>query len=514
MRLLTKPGLIVVVGVALIGLAALIWSLDTSSATANNCAGGYHFHKPSTCHKHCKNGMSPHNSTHGDNCTVKKPTPRPTPRRAKPTPTPTPRPIPLPCPVSVQGFQVASGADSITSSSIRVTWDTPPRSRLHGYKIESCSSAAANCPGATVVGSPSKSVTSHTLGDLDPFTPYYFRITALAPPGSSCQDAAASGLITATTAKMRLVVDNFQVADVTSTTVALQWDAPAATTGLDKYRIESCSSATADCPNATEVATPAKGATTYTATGLTPSTTYYFRITALAIPNSAYLDSIPGDTSGDTKQDGGSRTSDVPDDVVSVTTALPPVVGLATQCSINTATLSWTAPVPTTNIKNFEVQYCTDASCTTPVSAGTPLASATRFTVVGLSPNTDYYFRIRAAGKTGHSDSDWSDTVLCKTAKKPLAALTGFTVDSYTDGGGVPLSWNALVHTALNRYQLDVCSNAQCSTAVTYYTASTHHTHVCARGSSCYFRVRANAKEASDYTHGPWSEFVIVSIPN
>ncbi len=525
MRFHTKPGLIVAAaGAALLLLTVLIWSLGADSATANSCGGGYHFHEPDTCHKHCQNGMSAHNTDHGDNCSVSNPTPRPTRHRPSPTATPTPQPTPLPCPASVTGFQVASGTDSITDSSLKLTWDAPGPSSLYGYKLESCSSAAADCPDATEVATPVRSATSHTLTDLDPHTSYYLRITALANPSSAtCTDAAASAIITATTAKRRLVVDNFQVSGITSTTVTLQWDAPESTTGLDKYKIESCTSADVSCPGATEVATPANTETSQIVTGLSPSTTYYYRITALAIPNSAYLDSVPGDTSGDTTGDppGGdppnddpSDDEDPPDDIVVVTTALPPVAGLAVTCTDNSATLTWTAPTSTTNVANFEVQYCTDSTCTTPVSAGTPSASATSFTVVGLSANTNYYFRLRAVGNTGHLDSDWSDAVLCKTDKTALPAIAGFTVNSHTNQGGVPLSWDAMTHTALDKYQLEVCSDQQCSSPTSYDTTNTGLTHTCARGTTCYFRVRAKATANTDYKDGPWSDFVIVSIPN
>ena len=512
MRLHTKPGLIIAAVAALFVLAALAWSLSADSATANSCSGGYHFHEPDTCHKHCQNGMSAHNRSHGDNCSVSNPTPRPRRQRPSPTATPTPQPTPLPCPVAVQGFQIGSGDDAITDSSITVTWDAPGPSSLYGYKIESCSSADADCPDATEVATPSRSVTSHTLTELDPFTSYFFRITALANPSSAtCSDTEASAIVTATTEKRRLVVDNFRVAGVTSTTVTLQWDEPASTTGLDKYKIESCSSAAVDCPDAAEVATPAKTKTTRIVTGLDPSTTYYYRITAMAIPNSAYLDSVPGDTAGDTDPEDDPAP---PDDIVVVTTALPPVAGLGVTCTDKSATLTWTAPDSTTNVDSFEVQYCTDSTCTTPVSAGTPLASATSFTVVKLSANTNYYFRIRSVGKTGHRDSDWSATVLCKTKKTPLPAIMGFTISSHNNQGGVPLTWTALTHTAFDKYRLEVCSSNQCSSPTGYDVTTASYTHTCAQGETCYYRVRAKATAGTDYKDGPWSDFVIVSIPN
>lgn len=518
MRLHVKPGLIVAAGAALLLLVVLIWSLDAGSATAQSCGGGYHFHAPDTCHKHCQNGMSSHNTDHGDNCSVSNPTPKP-PRassRREPTPTPTPPPAPKPCPAAVSGFQV----DSVTDTSITLAWDAPT-SNPRQYKIESCTSGAADCPGATEVATPAGSATTHTLANLNPNTSYYYRITALAHTDGTCQDSAASSIITGTTAKIRLVVDNFRVTTVTSTTAVLEWDAPDSTDGLDKYKIESCTSADASCPGATELATPDKTKTSYTVTDLTPSTTYYFRITALALPDSNYLDSDPSASRGTTSQSTGGGTpgdgteDNTPSGIVEVTTALPPVAGLSVQCTANSASVTWTSPTVKTNIANLEIQYCTDADCTSPQDGGSPRATATKHDVAGLSPNTNYYFRIRAVGKTGHGDSDWSDTVLCKTGKAPLPAISGFAVDSFTDGGGVPLTWDALTHTALSFYTLEVCANAQCSgTPTSYSLLANKRTHTCQRGSTCYYRVRAKANNTSDYQDGPWSEFVVVSIPN
>lgn len=57
------------------------------------CGPPYHLHTDGTCHVHCRNGMSLHHATHGQDCTVVNPTPRP--RRPRPTATPTPAPRPV-----------------------------------------------------------------------------------------------------------------------------------------------------------------------------------------------------------------------------------------------------------------------------------------------------------------------------------------------------------------------------------------------------------------------------------
>ena len=476
---------------------------EPPSASAQTCNSPYHSHGD-TCHKHCKNA----GQDHGEDCSVSNPTPTPT---REPDPDPTPTPTPIPCPADVTGFQV----DSVTDSSVTVKWNTPSASP-YGYKIESCSSSDASCPDATQVATPSGSATSHTLTDLNRNTSYFFRIVALAFPNSSCQDSAASSIITATTTKTRLVVDNFRASSVTSTTVTLKWDAATPAAGLDKYKIESCSSSDASCPDATQVATPAKTETSYTVTGLDSSTTYYYRLTALAIPNSNYLDSDPASTRGTTTgNNNNNNPQNLTAGMVQVHTALAPVTGLAAACanSSDSVSLAWTAPTSTTNIANFQIQRCATGDCTNPVADGTPAASATSHTVKNLSANTTYYFRIRAVAKMGYQNSDWSSTVNCTTSKLSLPAITGFSVDSNNQSGGVPLVWDVLTHTALDKYRVEVCSSTQCTSPTGYDATSASHNHTCTPGDACYYRVRAKAKASSDYVDGPWSAFVIVSIP-
>ena len=720
---------VVAIGTALLLLTALLWTLNADPATANSCGGGYHFHEPDTCHKHCKNGMSSHSSTHGENCSVSNPTPRPTrrPRRsatATPTPRPrpqslvTPTPTPRPCPADVVGFAV----DSVSGSSITMAWDTPQGSQPHGYKIESCNSAFPGCPGATVVATPVGSATTHTLTNLAANTSYHLRITALADPNSACSDSAASTIVTGSTTKIRLVVDNFRASEVTSTTVTLAWDAPASTTGLDRYRIEECNSADASCPGAREVATPAKTATTHKVTGLDPMVSYHYRITALAVANSNYLDSDPAASRGTT-------LNDTPAGIVDVTTLRPSVRGLSAVCSTadsatltwrvpvsrsslsgfkvevledcadcspevfsvartessytatglspntvyrftvyyrgtqflsegdnldserasvqcttkirlvvdnfrasevtsTTATLAWDAPASTTGLDRYRIEECNsaDASCPSARAVATPAKTATShkvtgldpmvtfhyritalavansnyldsdpaasrgttpndapagivevttlrpsvrglsatceadsatltwrvpvsrsslsdfkvevledcadcspdvfsvartessYTVTGLSPNTVYHFTVYYRGFQFLSEADNLDSerasAQCSTTKKPLPVITGITVSSFTENGGVPLAWNTMIHSALDRYRIQVCSDAQCSASpTTYDTKQTAYSHICPRNSTCYYRVRAMATAASDYTDGPWSNFVIVSIP-
>ncbi len=559
MRLHRTPGFIAVVGAVLLLLvAALIWWPDTGYAQSSSCSSwnehdhdgrGCHSkaicHQPhctsappnedpvpedapvclspfhshgTTCHKHCRNA----GQDHGDDCTV--PTPAPTRRRPRSvTPTATPTPVlraalqqrsqartvgtatPMPCPAAVTGFAI----DSVSDSSITMTWDAPQDSQPYQYRIEACNTAGVGCPGARVEATPARSATSHTVTSLAANTPYHFRITALADPNSACSNSAASSIVTGRTAKIRLVVDNFHASEVTSTSVKLQWNAPASTTGLDEYKIEECSSADASCPQPLAVATPAKTKTSHTVTGLEPMLTYYYRITALAVPNSNYLDSDPSASRGTTS--GGT-----PAGIVEVSTLFPPVVSLAAVCTADSAELTWSLQVSRSSISQFVVEVLEDCTDCTASVFSVP-RTATSYTATGLSPNSVYQFTVhyRSIRSIGDNYASEPVSVQCTTAKKPLSAVTGFTVSNFGVDGGVPLAWNAMTHTALDKYQLQICANKQCSgSTTTHETTNTTYSHNCARGSTCYYRIRAKATTEGDYLNSPWSDFVIVSIPN
>ena len=421
--------------------------------------------------------------------------------------------------MAVQGFQVDSGADSITDSSIKLTWDAPGSSSLHGYKVESCSSADADCPDATEVATPSQSATSHTLTGLTFNTTYFYRITALANPNSdTCSDTAASAIVTATTTKIRLVVDNFRATDFTSTTMKLQWDAPESTTGLDKYKLERCWSTDSGCTLGRHVATLDNTATSYNLTDLYGSTTYYYRLTALAVPNSDYMDSDPAASRGSTS-DGSDSDDETSSGMVEANTALAAPHDLtALECAGDQATVWWVLPALWhRDVDHYSLQVCTDADCTNVLATHQITWNWGEFDVPSLSPNTTYYFRMQSIGKNGWLDSDWSETISCTTAKQPLPAITGFTISNNGDEStGVPLTWDGITHTALDKYRLEVCSGdtAFCETPDGYDVTEASYTHACAAGTRCYYRVRAKAVATSDYLDGPWSGRVSVWIPD
>ena len=164
---------------------------------------------------------------------------------------------------------------------------------------------------------------------------------------------------------------------LTHNTAKLQWDAVSPTP--DKYRIESCSSSSAGCPDATLVTSPAGSATSHDLSSLTRNTAYYYRIKALAASNSDYSDS------------GWAS-------ILTVTTAKEPLAAISGFTSERIkppnnqikVRVSWNANSQT-GLDKYELVECSDKNCSS--TKATHLITETKHEFIAQR-NTSYYFRV------------------------------------------------------------------------------------------------------------------------
>ena len=191
-----------------------------------------------------------------------------------------------------------------------------------------------------------------------------------------------------------------------ASSLTLAWDAPNPSTGLGEYRIERCASSDS-CDSPPWQATVSEdGSATYTSTvsGLEANTPYYFRITALAAPDSGYLDSEPSAilTARTTK----ITLSEVGDFKVASKTDIA-------------MTLQWgapeNAPDPPAGLYSYRIERCSSSGsssnpCPDAAEEATPAGTETTHTATNLTPGTTYHFRIRAlaAADGDYEDSVWS----------------------------------------------------------------------------------------------------------
>ena len=201
---------------------------------------------------------------------------------------------------------------------------------------------------------------------------------------------------------------------ITPTSATLSWSAVSGATSYALYEGAT--------PTSLALVNSAITGTSTTVTGLTPSTGYYF---ALSATNSAGASAV------------GSSTL-VTTTALSAPSAPTALSGTSGNTSVS---LKWTAPASTggSPITGYTVYYATTSGGEL---QGSSLASATTSTTVsGLTNGTPYYFEVVATNTIG------SSAVSNEVAVTPAAALTAPTAPTLTSAtagnGSVVLAWTA-----------------------------------------------------------------------
>ena len=205
--------------------------------------------------------------------------------------------------------------------------------------------------------------------------------------------------------------------------VTLSWKAPAsdggaAIIGYDVYRGTSSHG-----ESASPVNTALISGTSYTVTGLTNGTTYYFTADAV---NDANLHSA-----------ASAETSATP---VTPVTAPGAPGGLTATAGDSQVSLTWKAPASDggAQITSYDVYEGTSQNI-----SGEPVASpaGTSVTVKNLTDGTTYYFKVTAVNKVGQGPASGAASATPAAAVTKPGAPTGLTATA--GNGRVTLSWTA-----------------------------------------------------------------------
>jgi large repetitive protein len=280
-------------------------------------------------------------------------------------------------------------ATPISKSQINLSWTDAAANEI-GYQVE------RRLTSATVWGTPvplaaGATAYSDTTG-LVPATSYTYRVSAIAPGGALVSAAP----IAATTFAATAVPTGVTATAFSSTQINLSWtDAATNETG---YKIER--RLTSDTVW-TVVATPAINATAYSNTGLTDTTGYTYRVSAVA--------------------PGGDLVSAAE---VAATTFAPtaaPTGVAATAFSATQINLSWSDNA--TNETGYRISRRL-TSVTAWTDLATIAANATSYNSTGLTAATGYAYRVSAVAPGGAlvSASEVTATTFAVTA-----APTAFT---------------------------------------------------------------------------------------
>ena len=165
-----------------------------------------------------------------------------------------------------------------------------------------------------------------------------------------------------------------------STQLNLSWTASSAT-DLNHYNIyrSTTNGFTVNTATATPIASPTTNS--YSNTGLTASTTYYYRVAA--VNNSGSIGNVSAQASAETGP--------------------PQVTGLSAKAAGSTQlNLSWTKS-SATDLNHYNIYRSTTNGFTVNTATDTPIASPTTnsYSNTGLTASTTYYYRVAAVNNSG-----------------------------------------------------------------------------------------------------------------
>jgi chitodextrinase len=193
-----------------------------------------------------------------------------------------------------------------------------------------------------------------------------------------------------------------------SSQINLSWTASTDNVGVTGYKVEQCQGA--GCTIFTQIATPTT--TTFSATGLTASTAYSYRVRATdAAGNLSPYSNIASATTTDTQPP-------------TAPTNLTATAGSSSQIN-----LSWTASTDNVGVTGYKVEQCQGAGCTIFTQIATP--TTTTFSATGLTASTAYSYRVRATDAAGNL-SPYSNIASATTTSASSATVT-FVQSNYSD---------------------------------------------------------------------------------
>jgi hypothetical protein len=267
---------------------------------------------------------------------------------------------------------------------------------------------------------------------------------------------------------------NLTATAASSSQIGLSWTASTDPAGVSGYKVERCQGA--NCSNFAQIGTSTTAS--YSDTGLTPNSSYSYRVRAT-------------DAAGNNSAYSNTATASTP--------AVPPTAPTnltATDSGPAQINLSWTASTePGGTISRYSIERCAGANCGNTASnfAQVGTSTTTSFSDTGLLGSSSYSYRVRAED-TSNTFGPYSNTASATTAAPTFTAPSNLTATAVSNTQ-INLSWTAGTETGgtVTEYLIERCSGNACSsfTQIGTSTATTYSNTGLLGSTSYTYRVRA-----------------------
>ncbi|MBI2669679.1 MAG: hypothetical protein HYX20_00820 [Candidatus Yanofskybacteria bacterium] len=310
----------------------------------------------------------------------------------------TPTPTPPPSSDTTAPIISAVAASSITSSGATITWTTNEASDT---QVEYGLTTAYGNP--SVLNTSLVTAHSQTISGLSASTLWHYRVKSKDSSGNLATSGDFTFTTTAPDTVAPSVPTSLSATAVSSSQINLSWTASTDNVGVTGYGIFR---------NGSEIATSATNF--FSNTGLTPSTTYTYTVSAR-------------DASGN--ESGQSASVGVTTQAISSTPdTTAPVISAVAASSITSsgATITWT----TNEASDTQVEYGLTTAYGNPSVLNTSLVTAHSQTISGLTASTLWHYRVKSKDSSGN-----------------LATSGDFTFTTTAPGGGgtnFPIGWTNL----------------------------------------------------------------------
>jgi len=317
-------------------------------------------------------------------------------------------------------------AHAVSTSQINLSWSQPANLGnlvLTGYKIERSVNGGS---WSTIVSNTGSTGTTYSDTGLSPSTTYTYRVSAitilLVSSPSNTASATTASPITVPQPPTGLTASADSFSQIT-----LNWNAPTNDGGsaITGYKIARSSDGGSTW--ITIVSNTGSTSTAYSNSGLSPNTTYSYRVYAI-----------------------NSVGTSSPSNIASATTntqLLPPQppTGLtATAISSSQINLSWTAPNNNggSSITGYKIEQSTDSGSTWNVIVSNTGSTGTTYSNTGLSPSTTYTYRVSTINSVGTSSPSSISSATTNTQLFPPQPPTNLSATAVSSSQ-INLSWNA-----------------------------------------------------------------------